>query len=66
MKDEKKVNKTEEVKEEVKPEENGVKLDDKQLEGVTGGCFEYVVDLPELGACFNYDRMSFSTTKDYF
>ena len=46
--------------EEVKPEESGVKLDDKQLEGVTGGDFEYVVDLPKVEIPINYDGMSFS------
>ena len=55
MKEEKKVNTTEEVK----PEESGVKLDDKQLEGVTGGV-EYVVDLPKVGIPINYEGMSFS------
>ena len=56
MKDKKKVKLTEEVK----PEESGVKLDDKQLEGVTGGVFEYAVDLPEFDELINYDGMSFS------
>ena len=35
--DEKKINKAEEVKEEVKAEENGVELTDEELSSVTGG-----------------------------
>ena len=37
MKDEKKVKATEEVKEEVQPEENGVQLTDEELAQVSGG-----------------------------
>lgn len=37
MKDEKKVNKEEEAKKEVQPEENGTKLTDEELAQVTGG-----------------------------
>ena len=37
MKDEKKVNKAEEVKKEVQTEEEGVQPTDEQLEQVTGG-----------------------------
>ena len=37
MKDEKKVNTTEEAKKEVKAEENGVELTDEQMAQVSGG-----------------------------
>ena len=43
MKDEKKVNKAEEVKEEAKAEENGVELTDEEMAQVAGGYTDLVL-----------------------